>query len=84
MASEDEVMPTPADRPRPDGGDVRKMTRAEVQPVARSLARAFYADPHFCWIIRDDATRMRRLERGFATFISRIWLLQDESYCMSG
>jgi ribosomal protein S18 acetylase RimI-like enzyme len=72
--------PNTADRPRPDGGDIRKMTPAEIPPVARTLAQAFYDDPHFRWIVRDDARRMRRLERGFATFIGRIWLREDESY----
>jgi ribosomal protein S18 acetylase RimI-like enzyme len=56
------------------------MTLAEVQPIACALARAFFADPHFSWIIRDDTTRMRRLERGFATFIRRIWLRPDQIY----
>src|SRR5579862_1589448 len=72
--------PTAADRPRPDGGDIRKMTKAEVGPVARSLAQAFYEDPHFCWIVRADAKRMQRLEDGFANFIERVWLPHDEGY----
>jgi hypothetical protein len=54
------------------------MTVADMQPVARTLARAFYDDPHFRWFVRDDAKRMGTLERGFATFIRRIWLRQDE------
>ena len=81
MASDHEdVAPTAADRPRPDRSDIRKMTGADVQPVARALARAFYDDPHFRWFVRDDAKRMGTLERGFATFIRRIWLRQDEGY----
>jgi RimJ/RimL family protein N-acetyltransferase len=81
MASEfEDVAPTAADRPRPDGSDIRKMTGSEVQPVARTLARAFYDDPHFRWFVRDDAKRMQALERGFATFIRRIWLRPDEGY----
>jgi GNAT superfamily N-acetyltransferase len=80
MTSEIEVTPTAADHPRPDGSDLRKMTTGEVRPVARTLARAFYDDPHFRWYIRDDAKRMQRLERGFATFISRVWLRHDEGY----
>ena len=81
MESEVEVVtPTAADRPRPDGGDIRKMTSVDVEPVARTLAQSFYDDPHFRWFIRDDAKRMHRLERGFATFVSRVWLRQDESY----
>lgn len=73
-------MPTAADRPRPDGSDIRKMTADELWPVAVTLARAFYDDPHFRWIVRDDSIRMRRLERGFATFVRRIWLPHDASY----
>jgi ribosomal protein S18 acetylase RimI-like enzyme len=75
-----DVTPSAADRPRPDASDIRKMTRGEAEPVARTLARAFYDDPHFCWIVRDDAKRMRRLERGFQMFVERIWLPHDESY----
>jgi len=81
MASEFEVIaPSAADRPQPDGSDIRKVTAADVQPVARSLAQAFYEDPHFRWIIRSDAGRMRALERGFGTFMRRVWLPQDEGY----
>lgn len=80
MSSELDSEPTASDRPRPDGSDIRKMTAADVEPVARALARAFYDDPHFRWIVRDDARRLRRLERGFATFVARLWLPHDESY----
>jgi RimJ/RimL family protein N-acetyltransferase len=81
MASEVEVLPpTASDRPRPDGSDIRKMTGAEVRPVARTLAQAFYDDPHFRWFVRDDTKRMLALERGFSTFIRRVWLRQDEGY----
>jgi GNAT superfamily N-acetyltransferase len=72
--------PTATDRPRPDGGDIRKMSRNDLAPVSVALARAFYDDPHFRWIVRDDAKRLPRMERGFATFIGRIWLPHDESY----
>jgi hypothetical protein len=73
MTSDGEVAaPTAADRPRPDGSDIRKMTMAEIQPVARALARAFYDDPHFRCSVRDDAKRMHRLERGFTTFMGRV------------
>jgi GNAT superfamily N-acetyltransferase len=72
--------PTAADRPRPDGADIRKMTTADAEAVARSLAASFYDDPHFRWIVRSDAKRPQRLERGFQLFISRVWLPADESY----
>jgi ribosomal protein S18 acetylase RimI-like enzyme len=74
------VAPTAADHPRPDGSDIRKMSVAEVGSVGRALARGFFDDPHMRWIVRDDTKRMRKLERGFATFIRRIWLPQAESY----
>lgn len=69
--------PTPTDRPRPDGGDIRRMTIADIDSVARALARAFENDPHFSWIVRNDGVRLRRLELAFATFIRRMWLPQD-------
>ena len=80
MALDTEPVPTASDRPRPDGSDIRKMTTAEVEPVARTLARAFYDDPHFRWIVRDDSKRMPRMEGGFAVFVGRIWAPHDESW----
>ena len=81
MASDVEVgAPGASDHPHPDGSDVRKMTGADVQPIARTLAQAFYDDPHFSWIVRDDARRMLALERGFSTFVGRVWLRPDEGY----
>jgi GNAT superfamily N-acetyltransferase len=80
MAFDVDVTPTAADRPRPDGSDIRKMTPDEVDPVALTLARAFLEDPHFRWIVRDEAKRLARMERGFATFVGRIWLPQNEGY----
>jgi GNAT superfamily N-acetyltransferase len=56
------------------------MTVHELEPAAQTLARAFLDDPHFRWIVRDEAKRLARMQRGFATFIANIWLPQDESY----
>lgn len=80
MASDLELTPSLTDRPRPDGSDIRKMTNREVGPVAAALARAFYDDPHFRWIIPDDHRRMTMLERGFALFVRNLWLKPDEGY----
>ncbi len=74
------AVPGAEDRPRPDGSDIRKITRGEVDPVAHSLAQAFYDDPHMSWVFRDDETRMQRLQDAFATFMRRVWLGQDEAY----
>lgn len=81
MSTEADVhSPTAEDRPRPDGGDIRKLTAGEVDAVSRSLAHAFYDDPHFRWIIRADARRIQKLQRAFRTFTSRVWLPHNESY----
>lgn len=80
MASDLESTPTPTDRPRPDGSDIRKMTKSDIRAVAAALAQAFHEDPHFRWIVRSDARRMRALERGFGLFIQRLWLTPDEGY----
>ena len=80
MSSGIEQPPTAADRPRPDGADIRKVTAADAGAVALTLARAFEDDPHFAWIVRNPENRLRRLERAFLVFMRRIWLPQDESY----
>ena len=80
MASDLESTPTPGDRPRPDGSDIRKMMSADIAPVAKALAQAFYDDPHFEWIIRDDRRRLGMLERGFELFVRHLWLVPDEGY----
>lgn len=72
--------PAAADRPHPDGSDIRKMTEGELGTVARAVAQAFFDDPQMRWIARDDAKRRHRLESGFTTFIGRVWLPQEESY----
>lgn len=73
-------MEGPIERPRPGGSDIRRMSSADLGPVARALAEAFEQDPHFSWIIRDDRVRLERLEAGFRVFMSRLWLPQDQSY----
>jgi ribosomal protein S18 acetylase RimI-like enzyme len=80
VAFDVDVAPTAGDRPQPDGSDLRKMRPDDLEPAARTLARAFLDDPHFRWIVRDDSKRLARMERGFETFIERIWLPQDEAY----
>jgi GNAT superfamily N-acetyltransferase len=74
------VRPSAHDRPRPDGGDIRKLTAADSKTVSRILAQAFYDDPLMGWMMPRDATRLRRLERVFALASRRIWLPQDECF----
>ena len=56
------------------------MRSADIPAVSRALAEAFEDDPHFRWIVRDDRTRLQRLERGFSVFTERIWLPPDAAY----
>lgn len=48
--------------------------------MAQALARAFYDDPHFAWIVHDDGARLNRLEQAFTAFLRGIWLPLDECY----
>jgi hypothetical protein len=45
---------------------VRPATAADVEPLATVMARAFYDDPPFIWMLRDQATRLERARRFFA------------------
>ena len=44
-------------------------TSDDVDTLAAVLARAFYDDPPFMWLLPDPATRLRRLTRMFTTMI---------------
>jgi GNAT superfamily N-acetyltransferase len=46
---------------------VRPATAADVKPLATVMARAFYDDPPFIWMLPDPATRLERARRFFAT-----------------
>jgi hypothetical protein len=67
-------------RPLPEGSDVRKSTAADLTDVVEAVARSFYEDPIFRWIVPDDGRRPRQLERGFALFARRVWFPHDETY----
>jgi ribosomal protein S18 acetylase RimI-like enzyme len=71
-----------ADRPREV--EVRKATEADVPALARSLARAFFEDPVFAWLLPDASDRLERAERGFAFYLRRIYLEHDECYTLDG
>lgn len=53
---------------------VRQATNADVEGMARTLARAFYEDAVWQWFMPDDATRVNRLEHMFATFTRSVYL----------
>lgn len=59
---------------------VHKATADDVPRLAQALARAFYEDPVFNWLIPDDSERASRSERGFAFYLQRVYLPHDECY----
>ena len=63
-----------------EAATVRKATAADVEAVAAVLARAFFSDPAFTWVLHDDAGRMRILRRGFELFLRRVWLAGEETF----
>ena len=48
--------------------------------LAQALARAFYDDPVFQWLVPDDSERARRSERGFSLYLRKVYLPHDECY----
>jgi GNAT superfamily N-acetyltransferase len=46
---------------------VRPATVADVKPLATVMARAFYDEPPFIWMLPDPATRLKRARQFFAT-----------------
>jgi GNAT superfamily N-acetyltransferase len=46
---------------------VRQATAADIKPLATVMARAFYADPPFMWILPNAASRLERNRRFFVT-----------------
>jgi ribosomal protein S18 acetylase RimI-like enzyme len=63
-----------------EAGTVRKANAADVDQLATVLARAFYDDPQMRWVLTDDARRLDLLHRGFALYLRKLWLEQDETY----
>jgi GNAT superfamily N-acetyltransferase len=63
---------------------IRKASAEDVPRLAQALARAFYDDPVFRWLVPDDSERMRRSERGFAFYMHKIYMPHDECYATEG
>jgi GNAT superfamily N-acetyltransferase len=64
----------------PPVATVRKASAADVPRLAQALARAFYDDPVFQWLVPDDSERARRSERGFSLYLRKVYLAHDECY----
>jgi ribosomal protein S18 acetylase RimI-like enzyme len=63
---------------------VRKASAAELRPLARALAQAFFDDPHAVWTFPADDRRLARLDAGFATGLEKLFLAQDHCYTTAG
>lgn len=57
------------------GVSVRPVVRADVRKLADVLAKAFYDDPPFMWMLPDDKTRLAR-SRGIFTTVLHIEALR--------
>jgi GNAT superfamily N-acetyltransferase len=67
-----------------EAATVRKASRDESGRMAGVLARAFYTDPQFGWVVPDDSKRMKILQRSFRLFLDKVWFAQDECYTTGG
>jgi GNAT superfamily N-acetyltransferase len=63
---------------------IREVTPEDVPGLNRSLARAFYEDPVFGWMLPDAADRVRRAERGFAFYLRKVYLPHHECFMLDG
>jgi ribosomal protein S18 acetylase RimI-like enzyme len=63
---------------------VRKATEDEIPGLASILARAFYDDPVFSWLLPDEGRRLATQERLFSLLLRRLMFRQGESYTTDG
>ncbi len=63
---------------------VRKASADEASPLASVLARAFFDDPVFVWMLPDDSRRLEIQERFFGVMLRKVLLAQGESYTTAG
>jgi GNAT superfamily N-acetyltransferase len=67
-----------------EAATVRKAPDAEAAAMAGVLARAFFDDPVFTWVLRGDMRRMKILRRGFELFLRRVWLAEQQTFTTAG
>jgi GNAT superfamily N-acetyltransferase len=67
-----------------EAATVRKAPDAQAAAMAGVLARAFFDDPVFTWVLRGDVRRMKILSRGFELFLRRVWLAEQQTFTTAG
>ena len=67
-----------------EAASVRRAPPSEAERLAAVLARAFYDDPNYSWVLPDDSRRMRMLEQSFALYLRELWLPQGECWTTAG
>lgn len=59
---------------------VRKAREREAPACAAALAQAFFEDPVFNWVLREDPRRLKTLDGAFELFLRRLWLAHEQTY----
>jgi ribosomal protein S18 acetylase RimI-like enzyme len=63
-----------------ESASVRKATPDDAPKMAGALARAFFDDPVFTWVLHEDPRRLVILRRAFELFLRRVWLEHEETF----
>jgi GNAT superfamily N-acetyltransferase len=63
---------------------IRKARPDEVDPLARTLARAFYDDPVAQWMLPGDGRRLSQLERAFEIGLNGVFMREGECWTTDG
>ena len=59
---------------------VREAGEREAPACAAALAQAFFDDPVFNWVLREDPRRLKTLDDAFELFLRRLWLAHEQTY----
>ena len=67
-----------------EAATVQKALVAQASAMADTLARAFFDDPVFSWVLRGDTQRLKVLRRAFELFLRRVWLAEEQTFTTAG
>jgi GNAT superfamily N-acetyltransferase len=73
------MCPDPALAAR-ESASVRKLRADDHDAVIGAVARAFYDDPVFSFLLPDGSRRASQLERAFDFLAQRVWLPHEQTY----